>query len=101
MPPSYRDAMYVPSRDVGPAETAKRYVRVVPLLDYSTLADRTVQRPLTLRNWMVTVVVVTLLGLAAAIEILLALSKKNGGEDIPVCTHSKFIYNGRHRVPLP
>ncbi|KAJ7343304.1 hypothetical protein DFH08DRAFT_1081505 [Mycena albidolilacea] len=65
MPPSYRDAMYVPSRDVGPAETGKRY------------------RPLTLRNWVVTIVVVTLLGLAAAIEILLALSKKNGGFPYP------------------
>ncbi|KAJ7172297.1 hypothetical protein C8R46DRAFT_143306 [Mycena filopes] len=64
-PPSYRDAMYVPSRElaVGPAGAlqSKRY------------------EPLTLRNWVVAVVVITLLTLAVAIEVALYYSNKHGG----------------------
>ncbi|KAJ7775089.1 hypothetical protein B0H16DRAFT_1303748 [Mycena metata] len=37
-----------------------------------------VQEPLTLRSWVVTVVVVTLVGLAVAIEVSLAISNKKG-----------------------
>lgn len=66
-PPSYRDAMYVPSRGlVGPgALEPKRY------------------RPMTLRTWVVAVVVLMLLGLAIAIEASLAYSNKNGGFATP------------------
>ncbi|KAF7363596.1 hypothetical protein MSAN_01016500 [Mycena sanguinolenta] len=68
MPPSYRDAMYVPTRDVaGSLATAK--------------AEQYI--PLTLRNWVATVVVVTLFGLATAIEVSLAYSKANGGFAMP------------------
>ncbi|KAJ7271966.1 hypothetical protein B0H12DRAFT_1228827 [Mycena haematopus] len=67
-PPSYRDAMYVPTRDVvGPLATAQ--------------AEQ--YKPITLRNWVVAVVVVTLLGLAIVIEISLAYSKANGGFPTP------------------
>ncbi|KAJ7046989.1 hypothetical protein C8F04DRAFT_1062401 [Mycena alexandri] len=74
-PPSYRDAMYVPTRGeaVGAgALLSKRY------------------EPLTLRSWVVTVVVITLLGLAVGIEVSLALSNKKGGFVTPpqnVFTH--------------
>ncbi|KAJ6597070.1 hypothetical protein DFH09DRAFT_110719 [Mycena vulgaris] len=73
-PPSYRDAMYVPSRElVGPeALEPQRY------------------RPLTLRNWVVAVVVITLLGLAAAIEVSLAISTKNGGFPTPQAVQNAF-----------
>ncbi|KAJ7444923.1 hypothetical protein FB451DRAFT_74483 [Mycena latifolia] len=66
-PPSYRDAMYVPSRDlVGPgALKPQRY------------------RPMTLRNWVVVVVVLTLIGLAIAIEVSLVISTNNGGFPTP------------------
>ncbi|KAJ6502367.1 hypothetical protein C8R45DRAFT_862215 [Mycena sanguinolenta] len=68
MPPSYRDAMYVPTRDVeGPLATAK--------------AEQ--YKPITLRNWVVAVVVVTLLGFAVVIEVSLAYSKANGGFAAP------------------
>ncbi|KAJ7087860.1 hypothetical protein C8R44DRAFT_820004 [Mycena epipterygia] len=66
-PPSYRDAMYVPSRTLGaPGTEPKRY------------------HPLTLRNWVVAVVVITLIGLAIGIEVALAISTKNGGFATPV-----------------
>ncbi|KAF7338148.1 hypothetical protein MVEN_02039600 [Mycena venus] len=65
-PPSYRDAMYVPSRNVvGPEALAKRY------------------KPFTLRNWVVAVVVISLFGLAVAIEVALAISTKNDGFPTP------------------
>ncbi|KAK7020468.1 hypothetical protein R3P38DRAFT_1215233 [Favolaschia claudopus] len=66
LPPSYRDAMYVPSRDAIEADVkAKPY------------------RPLLLRNWFVTLVAITLFGLAIAIEVCLAISKRNGGFPTP------------------
>ncbi|KAJ7685363.1 hypothetical protein DFH06DRAFT_40452 [Mycena polygramma] len=73
-PPSYRDAMYVPSRDlVGPGVLdTKRY------------------RPLTLRNWVVAVVVITLLALAVAIEVSLKISNQNGG----FATPSRNVFTG-------
>ncbi|KAJ7724441.1 hypothetical protein DFH07DRAFT_263372 [Mycena maculata] len=71
-PPSYRDAMYVPSRDLaGPGAL-----------------ERESYRPLTLRSSVVAVVVITLLGLAAAIEVALAISTKNDG--IPAPAHNVF-----------
>ncbi|KAJ7510053.1 hypothetical protein B0H11DRAFT_2414613 [Mycena galericulata] len=72
-PPSYRDAMYVPSRDsVGPAVLQpQRY------------------RPMTLRTSVVSIVVLILIGLAVTIEISLAISTKNGGIRPP--THNAFF----------
>ncbi|KAJ7120489.1 hypothetical protein C8R43DRAFT_82654 [Mycena crocata] len=62
-PPTYRDAMYVPSRDT---------------LGRGALGPQP-YKPVTLRTWVVAVIVITLIGLSVALEVALAISNKNGG----------------------